>query len=988
MTALLQIDTSLPNEWVAHLLALPTQAGQLAQLHSQHSLNQASLTQLLDHVEQLTQQNPGQARQLAALCEAAAEPAAAPTIVPRALYLRAQSHAINGELDLALTLVEAAHQGFLQLGLEVEALRTHIGRMRVLSELGRFQAALAAGQQVVEWVDRRAVQATAEQRSTELQALLALAKTEQGIAYDHLGRFQEALVAFDTAETLYDQLEMTVQSAAVKNNRGLALLYMGRVSDALLAFDAARQIQAAEGLTLAHAHTQSNLGEAYLLLGNYRQALAAFEEAHLLLSAQDALTDQQINLRQMADAYLSLNLFVEALATYREVEQQFALAGMVHERAWALWGMGAALAGQGQLAAATVALAEAATLFASVENVPLLVGVRLEEAALLDRQGDRQGAFRLAQQALVHVTTGNWPIQHFFARLCVADLSLPDLAAAEDHLLAAQQLSATLALPHLQYRLDQRLGRLRLLQQRPLEAAAILERAVTAIEGLRSTLPVEPMRIAFLHDKLAVYEMLVQLYLERGDAESIQRAFRMAEQARSRTLLERMAGLLEAQHTTSEPEPDQRLQALQADLNAIYSHLLNQESSQTAESGAERSLYSATLQSRAVLLEQEISRLRLLVSPTITTDLLTMPLSLSALQQQLVGQVLIVYYLLGDEIIAFIATHTQLQVVRHLSTRPVIETLLYRLRSQWERFRAGRSFIQRHLGRLEQSTARIMQELYEALFAPVNVQLTTLGLTESAHATEPLQLTIVPHGLLHGVPFQALFDGSHTLLDRYTITYAPSAAALALLHQRPAAPPLPGLIMGVADPGIPAIRQEVANVAAHLPAAAVHLNDQATIQRLLATAPMASVLHLACHAIFRADNPMFSALKLTDGWLTAMEVAQLRLRCALVVLSACESGRGQSLGGDEILGLARAFLGAGATTLVVSQWMVQDEATATLMAHFYANLATGQPVAAALRAAQLTLKTTLAHPYYWAPFILMGDPAMHLGELPNTSAIR
>ena len=453
----------------------------------------------------------------------------------------------------------------------------------------------------------------------------------------------------------------------------------------------------------------------------------------------------------------------------------------------------------------------------------------------------------------------------------------------------------------------------------------------------------------------------------------------MAEQARSRTLLERMAGLLETQHAASEtPELDQRLNALQADLNAVYSHLLNQEISQTEESVPERSLYSATLQSRAVLLEQEISRLRLQVSPTTAPDLFTRPLSLHSIQQHLVGQALIVYYLLGDEIVAFVATHAQLQVVRRLSTRPIIESLLHRLHSQWERFRVGRSFIQRHLGRLEQSTMRIMQELYETLFAPVDTLLATLFPTALSRTTEPLHLTIVPHGLLHSVPFQALFDGEHTLLERYMITYAPSATALALLQQRPAEPEMRALVMGVADPGIPAITQEVANVASHLSAAAVRLNEQATIQTLLAMAPTASVLHLACHAIFRADNPMFSALKLMDGWLTAVEVAQLHLRCSLVVLSACESGRGQSLGGDEILGLARAFLGAGATTLVVSQWMVQDEATATLMAHFYANLATGQAAAKALRAAQLAVKAKLAPPYYWAPFILVGDPAMHL----------
>ena len=116
---------------------------------------------------------------------------------------------------------------------------------------------------------------------------------------------------------------------------------------------------------------------------------------------------------------------------------------------------------------------------------------------------------------------------------------------------------------------------------------------------------------------------------------------------------------------------------------------------------------------------------------------------------------------------------------------------------------------------------------------------------------------------------------------------------------------------------------------------------------------------------------MFSALKLHDGWFTASDVMNLPLRHALITLSACESGRSQILGGDEILGLSRAFLGAGAAALAVSLWLVEDKTTALLMADWYQRLQQ-HGMAAALRAAQLALKEQYPHPYYWAPFILMG----------------
>jgi CHAT domain-containing protein len=132
-------------------------------------------------------------------------------------------------------------------------------------------------------------------------------------------------------------------------------------------------------------------------------------------------------------------------------------------------------------------------------------------------------------------------------------------------------------------------------------------------------------------------------------------------------------------------------------------------------------------------------------------------------------------------------------------------------------------------------------------------------------------------------------------------------------------------------------------------------------------------LHLACHGMFRSDNPMFSSLKLGDGWLTAAEVLDLDLAGALVTLSACESGRNEVFGGDELIGLTRAFLGAGAATLVASLWLVQDETTAELMDKWYEHLREGVGRAAALRRAQLELRDKFSHPYYWSPFVLIGQ---------------
>ncbi len=118
---------------------------------------------------------------------------------------------------------------------------------------------------------------------------------------------------------------------------------------------------------------------------------------------------------------------------------------------------------------------------------------------------------------------------------------------------------------------------------------------------------------------------------------------------------------------------------------------------------------------------------------------------------------------------------------------------------------------------------------------------------------------------------------------------------------------------------------------------------------------------------------MFSALKLGDGWLTAQDVLQLRLDDTLVVLSACETGRlsGQRQQ-DEAIGLARSFLAAGASAVVVSLWLADDDVTALLMRHFYEALGAGNPVPEALRLAQAAVAASHPHPADWAPFIVHG----------------
>ncbi len=157
-----------------------------------------------------------------------------------------------------------------------------------------------------------------------------------------------------------------------------------------------------------------------------------------------------------------------------------------------------------------------------------------------------------------------------------------------------------------------------------------------------------------------------------------------------------------------------------------------------------------------------------------------------------------------------------------------------------------------------------------------------------------------------------------------------------------------------------------------------YLEKEATIARLIEQAPGSSIIHVATHGRVRLNAPNFSYVQLADGQLNAIDAFSLNLQsCELVTLSGCETGLSLSGGGDEQLGLGRAFLASGARSLLISLWPVEDRATNELMQIFYQRLLQGESKMQALRAAQCSLLTSdspaASHPYFWAAFRLVGD---------------
>jgi CHAT domain-containing protein len=270
--------------------------------------------------------------------------------------------------------------------------------------------------------------------------------------------------------------------------------------------------------------------------------------------------------------------------------------------------------------------------------------------------------------------------------------------------------------------------------------------------------------------------------------------------------------------------------------------------------------------------------------------------------------------------------------------------------------------------------ARRSSQLYRWLVAPHEEQMRGLK-----------RLVVIPYGILNYVPFCMLGD-ERMLLDQFEVCRAPSAAILDQLLAAPA--PAVGPAIVFADPhpdddrlGLPYAAEEARRIVTAMPAETVS-GPAATTDRFLAALDSYDVLHLACHALFDPHEPHRSSLIFADtadprrpAYLSVSRLYSRRTRARLAVLSGCQTGLADLAPGGELDGLVRAFLMAGVRTVIASQWRVDDEATADLMAAMYGNLSAGQPAGAALRAAQLAVRGNpgFAHPYFWAAFELSGD---------------
>ena len=496
--------------------------------------------------------------------------------------------------------------------------------------------------------------------------------------------------------------------------------------------------------------------------------------------------------------------------------------------------------------------------------------------------------------------------------------------------------------------------------------------AIDIIESLREKLNVEKHRTSFIADKSWVYERMIPLLLRLGEEEE---AFSYLERAKSRSLLDmlgnrRDVGKGKAREMTEEER------RLQGRINSLLERIGKEKSKR--EEKQRRGIVSEW--------EEELGELRkeyadLLVKieredPELASLVSVRPLDAEEVQDLLDEDTTILEYFVGrDTTVVWVLDRKGLSVVGIDAGGKALG----------EKIGGYREVI----GKPGSSYEEASEELYALLIAPVREHISTE------------KVCIIPHGVLHYLPFQTLSREGRFLLEEYEVFYAPSASVLRFVFPKRKERRGKVLALGNPDLGDPRYdlryaEEEVRGIQSLYPESSVFLREEATESRAKTLSSGYGILHFAGHGEMNPRMPLFSALRLVgdeeeDGRLEVHELFGMDLpEASLVVMSACETGVSDITKGDELIGLMRGFIYAGTPSIVATLWSVDDRSTAELMGRFYGNLRRMTKVES-LREAQVWLRgmreedaeaselagyavyREYSHPYYWGSFILVGD---------------
>lgn len=719
---------------------------------------------------------------------------------------------------------------------------------------------------------------------------------------------------------------------------------------------------------------QAEIGRVYRALGRYTEALAAFNQALATARTIPEPTVTADVLNSIGILYLEQRDYAKAALYLRQALTIHRTTTDTRQIASELQNLGLTAYRQGHYAEARQWLDESYHLYEKINfrDGLLAAGASLGTVARL--QGDHVTAQRWLGQSLqlAHAAQDPTRTAEILWQQAETALAAGQLTVAQATATQAWTLAGRYRLSNLRYLAATVLGKTARAQRDYPRAAAYFAQAIQDIEAARRQVAgTESEAAAFFADKVEAYQQLALTQLAQNRPAE---ALLWAERAQGRVLLDVLRGGRsgwESQLTAAEQTELARRRGEVSRLTAQLRHNATtlaepDETALAAQLDAARLSYDAY--------QNDLAAAHPAASdPTVTAP----PLTLNELQAWPVARTTayLSYLVTAEQVYLF--------VLRSPADGQPVQVKVYPLTVKAETLAHQAQQFRQRLATRSPAALAAARDLYALLIRPAMADLagvTTLG--------------IIPAGGLWEVPFQALLSPDERyLLEDFALYYAPSLAVLRQLN--PASEsrrPLAGPVLALGNPllsdatALPAAAQEVT--------ALTHLFDPAHSRLLTgadaseaqfkAQAPQYRILHLATHGSLDNAQPLYSYLSLTatpddpinDGRLEAHEIMALRLDADLAVLSACDTAQGQLHLGEGVLGLAWAFLLAGCRTTVVSQWPVDSGRTAQLMNGFYRALAAGQSPAAAWRTAALTLIHTgdSRQPFYWAGFIVLGQP--------------
>jgi tetratricopeptide (TPR) repeat protein len=861
---------------------------------------------------------------------------------------------LSGNNKSAVRYHARACNVFAGLGNNGELARTLSASIQPLILTGRYQRALSAAEQA-----RRIF---LEEHNQWRAARVDL---NAGNIFQRQGQYAEALDHYQRAWRIFrSDPEKDPEALAVAlHNVATCFVLLNDFSCALTVHKEARQFAQKHGMHVLVAQADYNMASLYYLQGEHDRAIEILRSTRELCSKTNDKYHVALCQLDLSEIYLEVNQSADAQEMARQAAEDFRKLGMAYEGGKSLANLALATWQQNQAAPALDLFAKARKMFSREGNPLWCSRMDLYRAIILREQGQYAEAQRLCLAALKVFRKSRIPYSLIQCHLLLAQLFLQktDPASARRHCGAALKRLQNIEFPILRCQAHHLMGRVHVALALPEQAHKSYEEARHILETLRSGLNREELRISFMKNRLVLYEELVELCLSGSPRQRLEDAFEHIEQSKSRSLRDLML------NSKSEFRMDMaldstlshKIQNLRAEINWFTSQY---EAEQLGE-GKGSSERAATIQMEIRKRERELLRaVREIPLPIAESAGLVSPkaATLDEIRSVLSPEsTLLEYFQIREQLVAVVLRCNSLEI---LPIAPIarVNDLITRLHYQFSKFRLGPAYLGSFGKSLLETTLSHLKELHEAIITPVR------SLLQGDH------LLIVPHGALHSLPFQALYDGKKHLIDDFRISYAPSATIFALCHSRSANRAGRSLVLGVPDEQAPFVSEEVRAVAAAIPKSDLFVGGAATAKVLQTKGEHARLIHIATHGFFRQDNPMFSGIRLGDGILSLYDLYQMRLPAELVTLSGCTTGLSVVRDGDELLGLLRGLIYAGAQTTLLTLWDVQDRSTAEFMAFFYERLNSCADKAGALQQATIDLRQRYPHPYYWAPFSLVG----------------